>query len=110
MVKKIDSIRGLVYGFIIGLLVGAGLTVIISLIIMNNLTVMEKTQAVVGCLDHKGVVDTKYRSITCKDGYRIKSNYEGVEVSFIYKLIDDKTIFGITFFDWKDTIRGHNAN
>ena len=35
--KKIDSIRGLDYAFIIGVIIGAGITCLASLIIMNNL-------------------------------------------------------------------------
>ena len=97
------------YAFVTGLITGAGIAGIVCLSSMNNLTVMEKTQAVVGCLDHKGIGDTKNHTITCKDGYRIKSNYESVEVGLIYDILDSKTVFGITFFNWKDTIRGNDA-
>lgn len=66
----------------------------------NNL---EKARAIVLCNNHHGVFEvTRLGYINCNDGYAPNNRIiDGPDVYETLKVLNYRTIFGITFIDWK---------
>jgi hypothetical protein len=91
-------------GLLLGLFWGAILVCLTAPIASGGINELDKATAIYECKNHYGVYDvSRLGYITCKDNYRPKYITEANDdVYMLYKVIESRTYFGITFMDWKN--------